>query len=79
MMSQHNVELIVGRLLTDETFRRSFCEDPMAALSRLAAAGVQLTCVEAEALCGISPDLATRFADALDPRIQKADTGGRRP
>jgi len=35
--------------------------------------------VEMEALAKIQPDQATHFADCLDPRIQKADTGGGKP
>jgi len=78
-MSQRNVELVVGRLLTDETFRLRFCKDPGAVVVQLAAEGIHLTCVEMEALSRIRPDMATEFADCLDPRIQKADTGGEKP
>ena len=70
-MSQRNVELFVGRLMTDEAFRDQFCREPAAALEQLAREGVHLTSVEIEALSSISPALAKHFAEALDPRIQK--------
>ena len=76
-MSQRNVEMIVGRLLTDEAFRSRFCRNPALALIDLASEGVQLTSVEIEALSRIDTALAMLFAEALDPRIQRADTGGR--
>ena len=70
-MSQRNVELFVGRLMTDEGFREQFCREPAEAVNQLAREGIQLTCVEMEALSQISPALARLFAEALDPRIQK--------
>ena len=70
-MSQRNVELFVGRLMTDEAFREKFCREPSEALDQLAQEGIHLTSVEIEALSGISPALAKHFAEALDPRIQK--------
>jgi len=73
-MSQRNVELFVGRLMTDEAFRERFCREPAEAVSQITREGVQLTCVEVEALSRINPDLARIFAEALDPRIQKADS-----
>jgi len=75
-MSQRNVELFVGRLMTDEAFRERFCREPAEAVQQMAQEGNQLTCVEIEALSQISPALAKLFAEALDPRIQKACPGG---
>jgi hypothetical protein len=77
-MSQRNVELFVGRLMTDESFREKFCREPAEAVSQLAEEGIQLTCVEMEALSRINPALARLFAEALDPRIQNV-CPGRRP
>ncbi|HET6372847.1 MAG TPA: Os1348 family NHLP clan protein [Candidatus Polarisedimenticolia bacterium] len=76
-MSQRNVELFVGRLMTDEAFRERFCREPAQAVGLLAREGIELTCVEIEALSKISPALAKLFAEALDPRIQKVCPGGR--
>lgn len=77
-MSQRNVELFVGRLMTDEAFRERFCRAPAEAVDLLASEGIQLTCVEIDALTRINPALARLFAEALDPRIQNV-CPGRRP
>lgn len=75
-MSQRSVEQVIGRLATDEAFRRRFAEDPAAALQELAASGLELTLCELRALSTIDAGVAARFADALDPRIQKTDLHG---
>ena len=72
-MSQCNVEQVVGRILTDEAFRRRFALDPVAALHELIERGVALTSLEVHALTSIDPNRAARFADTIDPRIQKCD------
>jgi putative modified peptide len=71
-MSQANVERIIGRLITDEEFRRRFAEDPQAALSEITDRGVELTCLELKALASIDPQLTESLAEAIDSRIQKA-------
>jgi hypothetical protein len=69
-MSQRNVELVIGKLATDEDFRRRFTANPEAALA-LAAGGLELTPVERRALVDLEMDACERFAARLDPRIQK--------
>lgn len=71
-MSQANVERIVGRLVTDEQFRRDFHDDPDRAVRGLADRGLELTRAELAALVTLDPQTFDRFADALDPRLQKA-------
>lgn len=75
-MSQSNVERVIGLLATDEAFRRRFVEDPWAALQSLVERGVELTGCELHALVRIDPRHLGRFADALDPRLQKTDLQG---
>jgi hypothetical protein len=75
-MSQHNVEKVIGRLVTDEAFRRGFVEDPAAALASLAERGVELTECERQALRTVDAGLLTRFADTIDPSLQKSDLRG---
>jgi hypothetical protein len=71
-MSQKCVETVVGRLATDEAFRRRFQEDRMSVLAELVAQGARLTPVERRALLDLDGSACERFADELDPRIQKA-------
>lgn len=71
-MSQANVERIVGRLVTDEDFRREFRSDPERVVRSLAERGLELTRAEVAALVTLDPLTFDRFADALDPRLQKA-------
>ena len=77
-MSQDNVERVIGRLVTDEAFRNSFCEDPTAALDRLIESGVTLNPCELRALASLDPEKLSGFAEAIDPRIQKTDLRGGR-
>ena len=72
-MSQRNVERVIGRLATDEAFRRRFAGDRQAALGELIAGGVELTRCELVALASLDTRAVGRFADAIDPRIQKCD------
>ena len=83
-MAQKTVERILGKLATDEEFRQRFRSDPAAALVFAEREPEGLTTVEREALAALDPDLLERFADALDPRLQRvripaspADEGGR--
>lgn len=70
-MSQRNVERVIGRLVTDEQFRHRFESNPVLALQEAAAAGAELTDVEMRALAGLDTRVVSRFADAIDPRLQK--------
>ena len=72
-MSQRNVENLIGRLVTDEAFRRRFSEDPGGALLEITECGVELTNIELRALVTIDARLAGMLAEAIDPRIQKVD------
>jgi hypothetical protein len=72
-MSQQNVERVIGRLATDEQFRRRFRGDRKAALDELVAGGLALTRCELAALSALDAGALGRFADAVDPRLQKCD------
>lgn len=83
-MSQRSVELVIGKLVTDEEARSAYRDDPRKAVGDLAPPGDGLTAVELEALASVRPDLLDSFADALDPRLQRvrlpfASTAGDRP
>ena len=70
-MSQRNVEQVIGKLATDEGFRRQFEVNREAALTETIANGLQLTPVEQRALLDLDVNACERFAGCLDPRIQK--------
>lgn len=78
-MSQVNVERVIGRLVTDEGFRRRFAEDPRATLQDLVTNGVELNFCELRALAAVDPRRAARFADLLHPCIQKVEIPGNTP
>jgi hypothetical protein len=76
-MSQRSVERVIGRLVTDEAFRRRFAQEPDAVLRELAEEyGLELTLCERSALRAIDAARLERLADAIDPRLQKTDTHG---
>lgn len=70
-MSQRSVEGVIGKLATDEGFRRRFFTEPAAVLRELAARGCELTAVESQALLALDPDAVESFAGVIDPRLQK--------
>ncbi len=71
-MSQKCVEMIFGRLATDEELRREFRKDPTGTICKLAACGVELTKAECDALLATNGALFERLAETIDPRLQKA-------
>ena len=72
-MSQSNVERVVGLLVTDEAMRRRFAADPQATIQSLSESGLALSFCERQALVSIDPRQLARCAEAIDPRILKAD------
>lgn len=75
-MAQRIVEIVIGRLVTDEQFRAGFLRDPRAALHAVCDRGQTLTATETMALMNTDPALWAEIADALDPRLQKAGLDG---
>ena len=72
-MSQRNVETLIGRLVTDEGFRRRFGDRPAEVLGELLAAGWELTPSEQRALTCCNLGVVERCARAVDPRLLKVD------
>jgi hypothetical protein len=72
-MSQRSVELVIGRLATDEEFRHRFEASRETALDEVIAAGLPLTPVERQALAELDLTACKRFATRLDPRLLKID------
>ena len=71
-MSQKTVQLIVGRLITDEEFRAEFLRHPAAALAVMREQGYELTPTEIEALLKTDRTLWTDAAARIDPQLQRA-------
>ena len=79
-MSQRNVEIVIGRLASDEEARERFLDDPRTAIASMRQEGLELTAIEAEALAALPGEPLETLAEAIDPRLQKASlkTVGRR-
>jgi hypothetical protein len=70
-MAQKNVQLIIGRILTDEEFRSDFLERPIATLASWCDLGFELTSIEVDALARTDTRLWESGAEWIDPRIQR--------
>lgn len=69
---QRSIEILIGRLVTDEDFRREFQQDPDATLRRASEWGLALSDFEKRALVATDCTLWDRIADEVDGRLQKA-------
>lgn len=69
---QRSIELFIGKLITDEEFRRAFQRDPAATLGNAEQWGLALNAYEVRVLLGTDPSVWDRMADELDSRLQKA-------
>jgi len=70
-MSQRTVELIIGRLLTDEDLRHRFGENPAQTLAALCDLGYELSRSEINALVATDPTLWPRTAHHIHPSLQR--------
>jgi hypothetical protein len=75
-MAQRNVEILIGKLATDEELRARFAADRTATLREFAAEGHALTGAEVSALLAVDVKRCERFAAGIDPRLQKASLKG---
>jgi len=71
-VTQKSVEILIGKLASDEELRDRFRRDRRAAIGQLQSEGLELTTLEVESLVAADADAFDRLADALDPRLQKA-------
>jgi hypothetical protein len=71
-LAQRIIEMLIGRLITDEQFRAEFARDPQNTLLALCDRGLELSRTEVAALLNTDPAIWARTADAIDPRLQKA-------
>src|SRR3989454_7419765 len=71
-MTQQSVEVLMGKLLTDEELREAFEQNPHGVLVWLLRQGLQLSRLEMEALRSIKPSDLSGLAETIDRRLQKA-------
>ncbi len=71
-MGQRCVEMLIGRLVTDEDLRRRFVAEPRETIRLEQLRGLELTLTEIDALLASPVALWEPLAAALDPRLQKA-------
>lgn len=71
-MSQRSVEKLLGKILTDEDFRRSFFPVRSASFEIAAAHGLELTAIERSALSSLRSRAFECLARSLDPRIARS-------
>jgi hypothetical protein len=69
---QRSIEILIGKLITDEEFRRAFQADPKATLDAVRDWGLELNTGEILALTEADQSMWDRFADEIDSRLQKA-------
>ena len=69
---QRHIEVVIGRLATDEDFRRAFERNPQEVLTHAAEWGLALSAIEVCALLATDQGLWERIAGELDSRLQKA-------
>jgi len=74
-MSQVNVERVIGLLATDEALRERFIANPRGTLVEMIGRGLELNACELWSLAGLDSRELERFAQAVGPRLQKADLG----
>jgi hypothetical protein len=73
-MSQRAIEIVVGKLVVDRGFRRTFLQWPYRSLTQLSTTGVVLSAAEASALAATDRTLWSRLAECVDPRLQFDDS-----
>jgi len=71
-VTQRSIEMVIGRLVTDEEFRQTFMNDPHAALGELLERGTHLSPSEIAALIATNSALWLEVAEQIDQRLQKA-------
>ena len=70
-MAQRSIEILIGRLITDEQFRADFLDAPEQTLIDLRERGMEMSETEMAALVNTDPLLWVRTAEYVDPRLQK--------
>jgi len=77
-VAHRSIEILIGRLLTDEAFREAFLKNASGTLQIFCEAGHELTLLEISAVLATPQDLWSDVAEEIDPRLQKANLGKER-
>ena len=72
-MTQRGVEVVLGKLVSDEAARERFERAPETLLEHLVREGIELNHVEFEALAKLDAEQLRRFAATLDRRLCKVN------
>jgi hypothetical protein len=75
-VAQRSIEVLIGRLITDEAFRDAFLDNRGLALRAFIETGHELTSVELSAIQSTPVALWRIVADQIDPRLQRARLSG---
>jgi len=75
-MSQKTVQLVIGRLVTDEELRACFVERPRETLTELREQGFELTEDEIDALARSDAKMWPAMARRIHPRLQRCSLRG---
>ena len=70
-MSQKTVQLLIGRIVTDEELRLQFVQQPRQTLTALREQGLELTATEIDALVDTDRQLWDSTAERIHPRLQR--------
>ena len=71
-MSQKNVEVLLGKILTDDRFRNSFLPVGPSSFKLASRFGLEFTAIEQAALSTLRRRAFECLARALDPRISRS-------
>lgn len=74
-----SVEIVIGRLVTDDAFRAAFQRNPPGVLASLGQLGLELNTSEIRALLDTDLALWDRVAHAIDRRLRKAQLASSSP
>jgi hypothetical protein len=70
-MSQRTVEILIGRLLTDEELRQRFLAQPFDTLANLCQRGYELSRGEIDALIATDAEMWSWSAERINARLQR--------
>ena len=71
-MAHRSVEMLIGRLITDDVFREAFINDQAGTLHAFVRSGHDLTEVECAAVTSVGGEVWAQMAERFDPRLLKA-------